>query len=79
MTVSSKIKSLLKMQNAEHSALAEHLGISKQAFSNKLYRGSFSAQDLIIIADFLKCDLSFIVGESKITLDINDIEGNANG
>lgn len=75
MTVSSKIKALLKMQNKEHAALAEYLGISKQALSNKFFRGSFSAVDLIKIADFLKCNLSFVIGEHQnITLDMSDIE-----
>ena len=77
MTVSSKIKALLKMQNMEHSALAEYLGISKQALSNKFFRGSFSAIDLIKIADFLKCSLNFAIDEQqRITLDISDIENN---
>lgn len=74
MTVSSKIKALLKLKNVEHSALAEYLGISKQALSNKLFRGSFSATDLIRIANFLKCDLSFISDDGqRITIDITDI------
>jgi len=56
-------------------ALAEYLGISKQGSSNKLFRGSFSAEDLIKIATFLKCDLGFITDDGqRIILDINDIK-----
>jgi len=43
--------------------------------SNKFYRDSFSAGDLIKIADFLGCSLAFIVDDAqKIILDINDIK-----
>lgn len=74
MTISSKIKSLLKMNNKEHSELASFLGISRQSLTNKLFRGSFSAADLIKIATFLNCELCFLSNESKITLNSNDIE-----
>lgn len=74
MTISSKIKSLLKMQNIEHSTLAEGLGISKQALSNKLFRNSFSGEDLIKVANCLNCELCFIAGSSKVSLELSDIE-----
>lgn len=74
MTISSKLKSLLKMHNVEHSELANYFGISRQSLTNKFFRGSFSATDLIKIATFLKCDLCFLTDESKISLNINDIE-----
>ena len=63
------------MKNIEHAELAAYLGITKQALSNKFFRGSFSAVDLIRIADFLKCNLSFVIGDHQnITLDMSDIE-----
>lgn len=75
MSISSKIKALLKIKNIEHSALAEYLGISRQGLSNKFFRGSFSAEDLIKIADFLNCNLCFVIdANQKITLDKNDIK-----
>nr|DAU59613.1 MAG TPA: hypothetical protein [Caudoviricetes sp.] len=41
---------------------------------NKLNRGSFSAEDLIKISDFLDCTLAFEVGgQQKIILDTSDI------
>lgn len=73
MTVAIKLKSLLKMKNKQHSELAEFLGISRQSLTNKFFRGSFSAVDLIKIATFLKCDLCFLIDESKVSLTINDI------
>jgi hypothetical protein len=39
-----------------------------------LYRGSFSAEDLIKIAAFLDCELAFILSDTqKISLDLSDI------
>ncbi len=75
MSISSKIKSLLACKKVTAKALAQHLGISSQAMSNKIYRGSFSAVDLIKIANFLDCKLSFIISkDDEIVLTQNDIE-----
>ena len=74
MAVSSKIKALIKLKGKDNAGLAAYLGISKQALSNKLYRDSFSASDLIKISSFLGCDLAFIVDEmQKITLTEDDL------
>jgi transcriptional regulator with XRE-family HTH domain len=74
MTVSSKIRALLKLMGKENLQLAQYLKISKQSMGNKLSRDSFSAEDLIKVADFLGCDLAFIVNEKmKIVLDKSDI------
>ncbi|MFR1518870.1 MAG: helix-turn-helix domain-containing protein [Clostridia bacterium] len=75
MAVSSKIKALLKLKGKENAALAGHLGISTQALSNKFYRDSFSAADLIRIAAFLDCNLAFVIDEAqKIVLDESDLK-----
>lgn len=74
MTVSNKIKSLLAARSKANKDLAEYLGISQQALSNKFYRGSFNSVDLIKIATFCGCQLSFICDDLKIDLDIDDIE-----
>ena len=74
MAISNKIKALIKLKDKDNSALAKHLGISTQALSNKLYRNSFSAADLIKISSFLGCELAFVVDESqRITLSEEDI------
>lgn len=78
MAISSKIKALLSLKNQEQVKLAQHLGISKQALSNKFYRESFSAEDLIKIADFLQCDLAFNVDDKlHIILDNSDLRETA--
>ncbi len=75
MAVSSKIKALLKLKGKENADLARHLGISTQALSNKFYRDSFSAADLIRIAAFLDCNLAFVIDEAqKIVLDESDLK-----
>lgn len=75
MAISSKVKALIKLKGRDNAGLAAHLGISAQALSNKLYRDSFSAADLIKIADFLGCDLAFIVDEAqRIILSAEDLK-----
>ena len=75
MAISSKIKALMKLKERDNANLAKHLEISTQALSNKLYRDSFSAADLIKISAFLGCDLAFIVDETqKIVLKEDDLK-----
>lgn len=63
----------MNMSGKKTGEVAEYFGISAQAMSNKLSRGSFSAEDLIKFANFLGCELSFNDGKQKITLDLSDI------
>ena len=73
MGVSDKIKALLKMKGRKMNELADYLGIGR-SLSNKFSRGSFSAEDLIKIADFLGCALAFEIDDAqKIILDKSDI------
>lgn len=74
MAVTDKIKALLSIKGRKNIELANYLNISAQSMQNKLSRGSFSAEDLIKIADFLDCTLAFNIDENqKIILDISDI------
>jgi transcriptional regulator with XRE-family HTH domain len=68
MAISDKVKALLKLKGKNNQGLADYLGISSQALSNKFYRDSYSGEDLIKIANFLECELVFITGETKISL-----------
>ena len=74
MAVADKVKAFLKIKDKDTAALAEHLQISKQALSNKYYRDSFSAEDLIKIADFLDCNLALIDNADRVNFDISDIK-----
>ncbi len=74
MAVTDKIKALLSIKGRKNIELANYLNISAQSMQNKLSRGSFSAEDLIKIADFLDCTLAFNIDENqKIILDTSDI------
>ena len=74
MAIRDKVKALLMLKSRRHEELAEYLGISKQALSNKYHRGSFSAEDLIKIADFLGCSVGFMLNDKQfIELGIDDL------
>jgi hypothetical protein len=75
MSVSNKIKALLNLCGKDQGELVSFLGFgSRQSLSNKFGRGSFSAKDLIKIAEFAGYELAFINGNQKIILDKNDIK-----
>lgn len=59
MAVTDKIKALLSIKGKKNVELAAYLGISPQSLQNKFTRGSFSAEDLIKVSDFLGCTLAF--------------------
>mgnify|MGYP004562048147 CR=1 FL=1 len=67
--ITNRIKSLLSMAGKKQIELAAYMGISPQSLQNKFSRGSFSADDLIKIANFTGAELAFITGENKVTLD----------
>lgn len=72
--VSDKIKALLNMKGKKYKELAQLFNISEQAMRNKFARGSFSADELIQIADFLDCQLAFnIDNEQKIIFTTDDL------
>lgn len=72
--VSDKIKGLLSMKGKKYNELATLFGISPQAMRNKFARGSFSADELIMIADFLNCHLVFEIDEvQKVIFTTEDI------
>lgn len=76
-TITAKIKALLAMAGKKNVELAEYLGIFPQSLQNKFNRGSFSADDLIKIAEFAGAELSIQLGEDKIVLDSSCIRDKA--
>lgn len=52
MAVTEKIRALLSIKGKKNIELAAYMGMTPQSLQNKLSRGSFSAEDLIKIADF---------------------------
>ena len=74
MSVSEKIKAGLKLEDRKIDELAKMFGISRPSMSNKFHRESFSAEDLIKIADFLGYSLTLVGGKHSITFDMGDIK-----
>ena len=72
--VSDKIKGLLNMKGKKYKELAQLFGISEQAMRNKFARGSFSADELIMVADFVGCQLAFEIDNAqKVLLTKDDL------
>lgn len=74
MSITDKVRAAINLSGKSKTELAEYLNISNQSLSNKLSRGSFSAEDLIKIADFTGSTLLFEFEENqKIKLLKEDI------
>lgn len=69
----------MSMYGKKTGEVAEALGISSQALSNKLYRNSFTADDLIKISEYFGCKLTFVDGIHNITLDLSDLREKGEG
>lgn len=55
--VSDIIKTIMKSKNLNNIQMAQLLGIKTQSFSNKLFRDSYTVDELIKILDILECKL----------------------
>jgi transcriptional regulator with XRE-family HTH domain len=74
MSLTDKIKALISIKGKKNIELAQYMGLTPQSLQNKLSRGSFSAEDLIKIADFLGCSLEFNIDDKqKIVLSMEDV------
>jgi len=74
MAVTDKVKAMLSLKGKKVGDLAVHFEMSSQAMRNKMHRGSFSAEDLIKIADFLEAELIFKMSDNQnIVLDKDDL------
>lgn len=64
MGAAKVIKQIMYEQNVSVSQLASALGIQAQSLSNKLYRDSFSFDDVVRIADILGSDVKITIRET---------------
>ena len=78
MPVANKIKYVMGEKGKKREDIANVLNISSQAVSNKFNRDSFSADDLIKIADCLGVSLALVDNGKIITFDMYDIKQNKN-
>ena len=65
MAASKIIKQLMIERNMSVKELAEKLEIAPQSMSNKLYRDSFSFDEVLKITNILDCDIQFITRDNR--------------
>ena len=65
MSISNKIRALMVMRGVKNREIATALGCSPQAVSNKMHRDTFTAADLVRIAEALDCRLSFTLPDGE--------------
>lgn len=65
MSISSKVKALLAINEKKQIDLAQHFGMTKQSMNNKMSRDSWSAEDLIQVAEFCGCQLAFVCPDGQ--------------
>lgn len=65
MVASKIIKQLMIERSMSVKELAEKLEIAPQSMSNKLYRDSFSFDEVLKITNILDCDIQFITRDTK--------------
>lgn len=69
MKVSDKVKAILQLSGYKQIELAEYFGMTAQSMNNKFNRDSWSAKDLLSVAEFTDCKLAFILPDgSKVYL-----------
>ncbi len=83
MSISDKIKAALALRGKQNIDAANILGITPQAFNNKLNRNSFFMADIIKIAEGLNLDIAFtdkdgqkIIFLPSDIVDTKEIENN---
>ena len=72
MSIANKIRALMKLRGFKNKDLAAAIGSSAQSMNNKMYRDTFTAADLVRIAEALDCTLSFTLpdgGEIRLTAE----------
>lgn len=65
MSIANKVKSTVTGQDRKQIDAAAILGISPQAWRNKLSRQSFNIRDLVILASGLGLSLAFVDNNDK--------------
>ena len=66
LAIKDTFKAITKDKKITQLEMANTIGISKQNFSNKVQRNTFSPDELAKIADSLEMELAFIDKTAKI-------------
>ena len=67
LALKDTFKAITKNRKVTQLEMAEALGISKQNFSNKVQRNTFSTDELVKIADLLQMEIAFIDKGAEIS------------
>ena len=67
LAIKDTFKAISKDKKVTQFEMANTIGISKQNFSNKVQRNTFSPDELVKIADMLNMDLAFIDKSATIS------------
>ena len=74
MSISSKVKAMMLIRGKSLADMAGYLNIREQSFRNKLTRESFTAPDLIRLAEGLGAKLQIdFGGKQMIVLEASDL------
>lgn len=74
MSANTAVSQALAKKGMRQVDLAKFWGVSKAAISNKFYRNSWSADDLIKAANILGCKLMFVYPDGQQIYIENDQE-----
>ena len=66
LALKDTFKAITKNKKVTQLEKAEALGISKQNFSNKVQRNTFSPDELVKIADMLGMEIAFIDKDAEV-------------
>ena len=82
MSISDKVKAALALRGKQNTEAAAILGITPQAFNNKLNRNSFFMADIIKLAEGLNLDIAFTDKDGQrivfLSSDIEDMKETEN-
>lgn len=66
LALKDTFKAISKEKKVTQLEMAQALGISKQNFSNKVQRNTFSPDELVKIADLLGMEVAFIDKDASV-------------
>lgn len=78
MSFSNKLKSILSVTGHKPADLSECLNMSVQSVRNKIFRGSYSVDDMLRIFDYLECEVTVKTKDGIVfPLTIDDVRQDA--
>lgn len=69
--MNNKIISLLALFGYNQTDYAKHMKMSKSSLSNKIKRGSYTAKDLIDLAEMTGNKLAIVDSNNKVLIEFN--------